>query len=224
MRSFMKARCLGALLALLALTPGCQPAPPAPPPPQAAEDARCREARNYVGHFRTVDTAKWEWAKDRLVKLGPAVIPVLLEAMERDAGEVDLCCADVLRRMGPDALPALDREIRKGDAGAADKALARRRAFRRSLIAILEGLPDPRAAQVLCRVLNEDPWPTARRNAAFCLSIRKDPEAVGALISALGKDPDEGVRAAARAGLRKRAGRDLGPNPEVWEAWLKSPH
>lgn len=204
---------------LLLLCAGCSKPvePPAPKPPST--DVRMREAINYVEFFKTADTQKWELAKSRLMALGPAVIPVLLEAMEAFEGEVDLNCQDVLVRMGADAVPEIDAEVARGDAGLTGEPLRRRRVFRRSLIAVLGDLPGTKAADALVRTLREDPWPTARQNAAFCLGGRREPGAIPALIEAMRRDADENVRARARAALQSRAGRDYGPDPDDWQAW-----
>lgn len=215
----MKRLPLTLLLALAAA--GCGPPTPAPPPPPASDATRSREARLYIEFFKTVDTQQWELAKERLLRLGPSVIPTLFAAMEEEGGEVDLNCADVLRRMGADALPAMAAEIQRGDAGYAGKALSRRRAFRRSLISTLGDLRTPAATDALARILRDDAWVTARRNAAFCLGVRKDRRSVPQLIESLRKDPDEAVRAEARGALKAFAGgKDMGgANADAWDLW-----
>ena len=214
---------LPAALALPLLLAGCGPAvPPSPPPaPPPAEGYRAREAMNYIDLFKTSDTAQWELAKERLVKLGPAIIPTLFAAMEESAGGVDLCCADVLKRMGEPVLSHLSREIQRGDAGYSGKALARRRAFRGSLIAVLGEMRGATSVQALDRILREDAWPAARGKAAFYLGTQKSLAGVPSLILAL-RDPDDSVRNWARGALKAcNSGRDLGNRPEVWEAWLQ---
>ncbi len=193
--------------------------PPTPPP----DDYKTQAARNYVDFFRTTDTRQWEMARDRLLRLGPTAVPVLFEAMEAEGGAVDENCRAVLRSLGADVLPAIDAEIRKGDGACTGRALSRRRTFRRSLIAVVGEIKGPAARDILCRVLQSDPWPTARWNAAFCLGDRKDPQAADALIEALRRDSEEPVREASRRALAVLAGRDLGDRPEVWEAWRKRP-
>ena len=210
-------------LAALCAVPGCASAPPPPPvKPAAPADYKLLEARNYIEYFKTADTRQWEHAKERLVRLGPSVIPVLFTAMQEYAGEVDFNCQDVLKRMGPDALPSVLDEIRKGDAGCSGGALTRRRRFRGGLIAVMGEAGAPGAAAGLAKVLSEDAWPGARRKAAFYLGRLKDPMAVPALIEAMRKEPEEEVREEARSALRRIAGRDLGPHADTWELWSKS--
>ncbi len=209
-------------LLLLAASAGCEKPPPPPPPPPPSATYRSQEAINYIGFFKTQDTKQWELAKERLVHLGPGIIPTLFAAMEESAGEVDLLCADVLKRMGPEALPYLESEIRRGDAGFTDRALTRRRSFRGDLIAVLGEIRSAPARDALCRILREDGWSTARRKAAFYLGVQKDPASIPVLIEALRRDRDEGVRAECRGALKACAGnRDMGDNPEVWERWWK---
>ena len=205
---------------VLLLAAGCAGAAPAPPPP-APDAYKAQEARNWIDMFRTPDTRQWEMARERLVRLGPAILPVLFSAMEAEGGAVDENCRAVLRTLGADALGALDAEIRRGDASCTDRALSRRRAFRRSLIMVTGDLKGPAARDLLCRVLQGDPWTTARSNAAFCLGLRRDLQAADALIEALRRDPEELVREECRRALNTLAGKDLGNRPEVWEAWRK---
>ena len=73
----------------------------------------------------------------------------------------------------------------------------------------------------LAGILREDGWATARRKAAFYLGELKDPKAVPILIEALRTDASEDVRGMALGALKRCVERDLGPNPEVWEAWWK---
>jgi len=208
------------LLSVLLLA-GCA-SPAAPPPPAPAPDSyKSQEARNYVDMFRTTDTRQWEMARERLLRLGPAILPVLFTAMEAEGGAVDENCRAVLRIMGPDILTVLDAEIGRGDASCTDRALSRRRSFRRSLIMVAGDIKGPAARDLLCRVLQSDTWVTARCNAAFCLGVRKDPLGADALITALRRDPEELVREECRRALALLAGKDLGSRPEVWEAWRK---
>ena len=216
------ARPLSASLLALVLTSGCGGRPAADPAPAMPPDAiKAQEARNYVDMFRTRDTRQWEMARERLLRLGLPVLPVLFAAMEAEGGSVDENCRAVLRILGPDVLPALDAEISRGDASCTDRALSRRRAFRRSLIMVTGDLKGPTARDLLCRVLQSDPWTTARCNAAFCLGVRKDPQGADALIEALRRDPEELVREECHRALNTLAGKDLGSRPEVWEAWRK---
>jgi hypothetical protein len=210
-------------LCIVLVLAGCQRAgpPPPAPPPAAGADIRAMEARNYVEFFATHDTAGWEVAKQRLVKLGTPAIPVLFAAMQERPGAVAFNCQDVLKRMGPEALPPLVEEIRKGDAGYTDRALDKRRLFRGQLIAVVGEMRAPGSAAALTDILREDRWATARRKAAFYLGELKDPKAVPILIEILRKDASEDVRGMALGALKRLAERDLGPNPEVWEAWWK---
>lgn len=211
------------LLGAVPVLAGCQraSAPPPAPPPAAGADIRAMEARNYVEFFATHDTAGWEVAKQRLVKLGAPAISVLFAAMQERPGAVAFNCQDVLKRMGPEVLPPLVEEVRRGDAGYTDRALDRRRLFRGQLIAAVGEMRAPGSAAALMGILREDSWATARRKAAFYLGELKDPQAVPILIETLRKDPSEDVRATALGALKRCVDRDLGPNPEVWEAWWK---
>ena len=147
--------------------------------------------------------------------------PTLFAAMQEQAGEVEFNCFDVLKRMGPGALPAVLEEIGRGDAGFTDKALTKRRLFRARLVAIAGEARAPGGADALCRILHEDAWGPVRRKAAFYLGEQRDPRAVPALIAALRDDAAEDVRVSAQGALRKCCGKDLGPNPDVWEQWWK---
>lgn len=209
-------------LALLLLA-GCGGAPttsgPAPTPPPPPSDVRSMEARNYIAIFATHDTQGWETAKQRLVKLGVPVLPVLFAAMQDQGGQVAFNCQDVLKRMGPDALSAVIQEIRAGDAGFTGKALTRRRLFRSQLITVVGEMRAPASAPALLEILRKDDWPTARRKAAFYLGELKAMDAVPDLIATLRADSAEDVRTSVLGALRRCAERDLGSNPEVWEAW-----
>ena len=55
----------------------------------------------------------------------------------------------------------------------------------------------------------------------FGAGTRRDRDAVDILIRAL-RTPDPEVRETAQRTLRKLCGQDLGPSPEVWEAWWKA--
>ncbi len=212
------------LLCCTVLTlPGCQreSAPPPAPPPGTGADIRAMEARNYVEFFATHDTAGWEVAKQRLGKLGSPTIPVLFAAMQERSGAVAFNCQDVLKRMGPEALAPLVEEVRRGDAGYTERALDKRRLFRAQLIAVIGEMRAPGSAPALMDILREDSWATARRKAAFYLGELKDAKAVPILIETLRKDASEDVRGMALGALKRCVDRDLGPNPEVWEAWWK---
>jgi hypothetical protein len=55
----------------------------------------------------------------------------------------------------------------------------------------------------------------------FGAGTRRDRDAVDILIRAL-RTPDAEVRETAQRTLRKLCGKDLGKDPEVWEAWWKA--
>ena len=171
MRGFLAA------VAAIALVGGAAPAPGAEPTPANAYRITV-DLGPWIRALGTDDLFASEPAADALVALGPAAIPALAVALERESPAIRVGVVDVLERMGDaGAVPPLIRAARDPDEDVRVEALL-----------ALGSLGDERARPVVEAALNDADSRIYRAAAVACGSVCRSPRALNRLVDlALGE-------------------------------------
>ncbi len=166
-----------AAVAAIALVGGAAPSPGAEPTPANAYRITV-DLGSWIRALGTDDLFASEPAADALVALGPAAIPALAVALERESPAIRVGVVDVLERMGDaGAVPPLIRAARDPDEDVRVEALL-----------ALGSLGDERARPVVEAALNDADSRIYRAAAVACGSVCRSPRALNRLVDlALGE-------------------------------------
>lgn len=146
------------------------------------------------------DTLTADEAGEQLVRMGPAVVPALAAALEREPVDVRLKAVEVLATIGsPDAVPALMRTAEHDD----DDDV------RGDALRALGAIGDARGRTIAEAALGDERLAVRAGGVMACATLCTSPEAVEHLADRAIHDPNVSVALAARASLRtigERAG------------------
>lgn len=146
------------------------------------------------------DTLTADEAGEQLVRLGPAVIPALAAALEREPVDVRLKAVEVLATIGsPDAVPALARTAEHDD----DDDV------RGDALRALGTIGDARGRGLAEAALDDERLAVRAGGVTACATLCTSPDAIERLADRALHDPNVSVALAARTSLRaigERAG------------------
>ncbi len=191
---------LAIVAALLLLASACARDEPAADPYVVTVDVGA--------HIRAFgeETITADEAGDHLVLLGPAVVPALAAALEREPKDVRTKAVEVLATIGSaDAVPALVRAARHDD----DVDV------RGDALRALGTIGDPGGAAVVAEGLRDVRLAVRAGAVMGCAGLCTDPRAIDQLAEIAVRDPDVSVSLAARASLAALRARDAATDAAV---------